>query len=337
MQDPHDRAGLRAITPRTRARRLKWTPLRRHALTALALAAALCLTTACGTARPKPAPNDYSGQAKYSYDKAFDHYESGEYAESLKVFNFVRTKFPYSKYAALSSLRIADTYFAQEQHPSAIEAYRRFIQLHPTHPDVPYAYYKVGISYYQQLPGDWWILPPAYEKDLASTDEALTALKRFLDLYPNSQFAEEIAEKLAIVRQRLADHEFYVATYYLQRDQPRAAAMRLEFLLKTYPGAGFDQDGLFLLGKSYLLLKDVPKAVNIWQRLIDEYPGHALSQQASAYIQTHRLNEAVATPAPQDAPPDPSTVKGKTTEADDTQLPDLDSAPLQLTPPSLGE
>ena len=280
----------------------------------------------CAADRVKPAADDYSGQARYSYEKGLDNYESSEYTEALKTFNFVRTKYPYSKFAALSSLRIADTYFAQEQMPDAIEAYRRFIQLHPTHPDVTYAHYRVGLAYYEQLPGDWFFLPPAYEKDLASTEEALDALDRFLELYPNSQFAEEITEKASTVRLRLADHEFYVATFYIKRGQPRAAARRLEGLILSYPGVGFDQEALFLLGKSYLMLKDVPKAVETWRQLIDQHGSHPLALEAGTYIKKHRLGSA-AHPAP--AIPDP-------VEEPDPELPELPDEPLRLKAPELG-
>ncbi len=300
----------------------------KRTLLLLAIIASLMLTVACATSRPKPAQDDYTGQARYAYDKGFDSYESGEYTEALKTFNFVRTKYPYSEFAALASLRIADTYFAQDQYPNAIEAYRRFIQIHPTHQDVPYAYYRVSVSYYEQLPSDWFLVPPAYEKDLASTEEAMGALKRFLELYPNSQFSEEIAEKLATVRQRLADHEFYVATFYLQREKPRAAAMRLEYLLEAYPGAGFDQEALFLLGKAYVLIKDVPRAVASWNKLIEQYPDHPLARQAVNYIQRFGLDNASVDDAKENVPSNKSP---------EPTLPDVNDESFKLQKPLLGE
>lgn len=265
--------------------RLRALPLTLLASLALALAS---LGAAC-TQRVKPDATDYSGQARYAYEEAMSAFDSSEHLEALKRFNYVRTKFPYSKYAALASLRIGDSYFAQSQMPSAIEAYRRFLQLHPTHPDGPYAEYRIGLAYYEQLPGDWFFMPPAYEKDLASTEEAEVALRTFLKRHPNSEYAEEISEKLGIVRQRLADHEFFVATFYLRRQKPRAAAQRLQYLLERYPGIGFDEEALFLKGKCLLLLKNVPEAVQTWQRLIEQYPKHPLAREAQLYIQAHNL------------------------------------------------
>lgn len=247
--------------------------------------------TGCSS-KPKPAAGDYSGQAKYAYEEGVEAYESSEYIEALKRLNYVRTKFPYSKYAALAALRIADTYFAQGSMPDAIEAYRRFIQLHPTHPDVAYAQYKIGMCYYEQLPGDWFFMPPAYEKDLASTEDARRALKKFLKLHPNSQYAEETQEKLDIVNQRLADHEFFVATFYLKRSEPRAAAMRFQTLLERFPGVGFDEEATFLLGKCFLMLDDVPQAVKTWEGLVEKFPDHPLAGTASDYINEHGLSGA---------------------------------------------
>ncbi len=253
----------------------------------------LVATSVTGCAgRQKVARNDYSGQAQYAYEEALDAYNSSEYLEAFKRLNYVRTKFPYSKYSALASLRIGDTYFAQSQMSEAVEAYRRFTQLHPTHPEVPYAQYRIGLAYYEQLPSDWFFLPPAYEKDLASTADAARALEKFLTDYPESDYTKEINEKLIIVRQRLADHEFFVATFYLEREQPRAAAMRFQSLLDSFSGVGFDEEALFLLGKCYLLLRDVPQAVSTWRSLIEQFPEHPLARQADSYIQSYNLQNS---------------------------------------------
>lgn len=272
------------------------------------------------------APADYSGQAQDAYEKAVGYLESSDYLEAIKELNFVRTKFPYSKYAALAALRIGDAYFNQEQWADAVASYRRFAQLHPTHPELPYAQYRIALSFYEQLPGDWFFLPPSYERELASTEDAERECQRFLELYPNASYAEEVAEKLRLVRQRLADHEFYVASFYLNREQPRAAAARLTALLERYPGLGFDEEALFLLGKSYLLLKDVAQAVGIWERLIAQYPDHALSGEAERYIARYGLASVgggVAAPAaPAASPPTvpvaaPAAVEAEEAEAEE--------------------
>ncbi|MBH24434.1 MAG: outer membrane protein assembly factor BamD [Myxococcales bacterium] len=332
-----DESQARGRGPRARRLLVWWAAL----MMALAGVAAGCAS------RPKPAEGDYAGQAKYAYEEAMDRFESSDYLEALKRFNFVRTKFFYSKYAALASLRIGDVYFDQDKMPEAIEAYRRFVQSHPTHPDVPYARYRSGLAYYEQLPGDWFFMPPAYEKDLASTEEAEKELQRFLELHPNSQYAEDAAEKLKTVRQRLADHEFYVATFYIKREEPRAAARRLNELVNRFPGLGFDQEALFLLGKAYLQLSDVGKAVETWGSLIERFPEHSLALKADSYMRAHGLTQTLeaqrrAEAARLDAQKVSVEALGDGDEAGevDTEaleaLPDPEEIPTRLEMPSLG-
>ena len=88
----------------------------------------------------------------------------------------------------------------------------------------------------------------------------------------------------------VSEHEFFVATFYLKRDKPRAAALRLEGLLERFPSSGYEGRAKFLLGKCFLLMADVPRAVAIWEDLIAKFPNHALSTTAADYIREFRLS-----------------------------------------------
>ena len=161
-------------------------------------------------------------------------------------------------------------------------------------------------------------MPPAYERDLTSTEDAARELSKFIELYPNSQYAEEVSEKLATVRERLADHEFFVATFYLKREEPRAAAMRLQGLLERFPGVGFDEEALFLLGKSYLMLGDVGQAVAVWSELERNHPKKPLAIKVSRS----------PAPTPEAAP------TGTDQASDGDEAPAVsDPAPAATTPP----
>ena len=37
--------------------------------------------------------------------------------------------------------------------------------------------YRIGESYFEQIPSDWWFLPPSAEKDQASTRLAISAYR----------------------------------------------------------------------------------------------------------------------------------------------------------------
>lgn len=256
---------------------------------ALLLAPALAGVTGCATGAD-PQPKTYAGAAEKRYKDADEDLKDGNYLEAIRQFNSVRNKFPYSKYAPLSELRIGDAYFNQEKYASAVEQYRNFIQLHPKHPKVPFAHWRVALAFHKLMPEDWWLLPPAYERDLARTEDAVREMQLFIKRYPDSEYTERARKLLAQERRRLADHELYVAKFYLDRENPRAAAMRLRYLLENYAGLGVDPEALFLLARAYLELGDVEKAKTALGDLIQYHPNTEYAREARDYLAEYNLN-----------------------------------------------
>lgn len=257
------------------------------------LLALLVLCTACATGTS--AKSDYQSQVERAFAQAEQAMERKDYTDAVARYNAIRSRFPYSQYATLAELRLADAYFEEAKFPSAIAQYRNFIKLHPNHPKVPYASFRVAESFNGQLPQDWLLLPPSYERELASARDAEREYEFFLKKFPGSEFEGDARKKLALVKRRLADHEMYVAQFYLKRDNPRGAAMRLTYLLDKYSGVGLDAQALFLLARSYIELKDTGKARTALDDLIENFPDTSLAREAQAYLRRYPLSK---TPSP---------------------------------------
>jgi outer membrane protein assembly factor BamD len=231
----------------------------------------------------------YQAQAQQSFLEGEQALEDDDFIEAQRLYTFVRNRFPYSQYAALADLRLGDVYYRQDKFAAAIEQYRGFIKLHPRHPEIPYAAFQVAMSFYGQMPEDWWFMPPAYEKDLSPVLDARREFEYFLKRYKNSEFEKKARRRLAQIRRRLADHEFYVANFYLEGGNYRAAAMRYRYLLENYSGVGLDDRALFLLARSYLELKDVKAAKRALDDLVEFHPDSSLADDAREYLATYRL------------------------------------------------
>jgi outer membrane protein assembly factor BamD len=235
-------------------------------------------------------PDDaYSAQAQEVWDRAERAFSSNDFLEAIRLYNMVRTQYTYSAYVALADLRIADAYFEQERFATSIEQYRTFIKLYPNHERILYANWRIAHAFYRQVPDDWFFLPPAYERELARARDAERELRLFLRRFPNTEFTEQANRFLLLSRRRLADHELYVATFYLERDNPRAAAMRLTYLLQNYSGLGLDPNALFLLARAYVELKDVDRALIALKDLVETHPQHPLTKKALAWANQHKL------------------------------------------------
>lgn len=217
---------------------------------------------------------DYSVSAQKNYEKGLKELDKKDWVAASKYFAFIKSRFPYSKYAVLAELRLADAEFGAEQYLEAIDSYRLFIKFHPTHEMVAngYASYRIGEAYYKQLPSDFWMFPPSHEKDQSSTEDAGTELKAFLDKYPDSPYRERAKEILQTIGKRLADHEWYVARYYWDRGKPMGTVLRLRRLLERYRGVGYDEEALWLLGRAYAAVDMPDRARLAWTELVQKFP-----------------------------------------------------------------
>ena len=214
-------------------------------------------------------------------------YENQDYSGAIERWNNLRNNYPYSRFAVRADLRIADAYFGKQEWSTAAEQYRSFVKLHPEHPKVPYARFRVGKSVYKKMPKNWFFQPPAYERDLSSTESAVQELQRFLRRFPKSKYAPKARKMLREAKRRLADHEMYVANFYLDRKNARGAMMRLKYLLNNYSGLGLDAKALYLLAVSYLQLGDVKKARTALDDLIEYHPDSKYADKAKQYIDKH--------------------------------------------------
>ena len=228
---------------------------------------------ACG-AKSTTSSVEYSVSAQKNYEKGQTKLDEKDWIAASKYFGFIKSRFPYSKYAVLAELRLADAEFGAEQYLEAIDSYRLFQKFHPTHEMVANGYttFRIGEAYYDQLPSDFWLFPPGFEKDQSSTEDAANELKSFLDKYPESPYREKAKQILVKVGKKLADHEWYVARYYWDRGKPMGTVLRLRRLLEKYRGVGYDVEALWLLGRAYVAVDMPDRARLSWQELVSKFP-----------------------------------------------------------------
>src|SRR5262249_25133221 len=112
---------------------------------------ALLLSAACAKDKldltKPPSAADKSGVG-LGYERALKEKKDQNYVEATSVFEYIKNNFPYSQYAALSELSLADMQFERDEHLAAAAAYTDFVKAHPSHPKADYASFQVGMSYY---------------------------------------------------------------------------------------------------------------------------------------------------------------------------------------------
>lgn len=228
----------------------------------------------------------YSMTAKQNYERGLDELKKENFVEASHYFTYVKQKFPFSKYAGLAELALADTDFSRGNYQQAIDAYKSFARLHPTHEKVEdgYTAFRIAESYVKEMPDDWVILPPSYEKDQSYVRDALRELDSAIAKYPESAYVSPAKAYRRDVVRRLIDHEVYVARFYLDRGHPKAAVLRIESALRHYPDSGQEGELMITLGETNLKLGNAARAKQLFERVVEQYGDSLQIKRAELFL-----------------------------------------------------
>lgn len=253
------------------------------ALAGLLLTAALT-GAGCGGSQQPLGPVTFAPTAKVNFDRGDEALKRKSFDRARRYFKHVRRDFPYSRYASLAELRLADCDFDQGNYAEAAAAYRRFLRLHRTHEKADHASFRRGLSYYKMIPSDWFLVPPSYERDMSATRDALRELRTFLRLYPRSDYVPEATKLVRESLDRLARHEMYVARFYLRRGKYKAAINRTRAIERFYSDSNFVPHAMFVRGETFMHMEDNEAAKETFLQLAARFPNSAEAQQAQDYL-----------------------------------------------------
>ena len=227
---------------------------------------------------------DYSEKAKRDYDAAMDDFDEKNWEAARQKLNEVKRSYGYSRYARLAELRLADADYEQDKFAEATAGYKAFVHDYPNDPEIPYARYRVTMTQYDAVSASI-LLPSLEERDLAYVNDAHASIRAFLNDYPNSEHAPQLAYMQSVVTGLLARHELYVARFYLKRDKYPAAIARIEYSLRSYPGSGLEPEGLVLLAEVYLKTEERLKAKGALELVLSRYPTSPFAVPAKHFLE----------------------------------------------------
>ena len=209
---------------------------------------ALCVVTlgvsGCGS---KDDNNTYVEQpVELLYNRAMDDLSNLEYKAAAKGFEEVDRQHPYSVWATKAQIMAAFTYYESNKYDEAIIALDRFIQLHPGHRDIPYAYYLKALCFYEQISD--------VGRDQRVTQQALDALAEVVKRFPESPYARDARLKVELAIDHLAGKEMSVGRYYQANQQYVGAINRYRVVIERYQTTTHVPEALHRLVESYLSL-----------------------------------------------------------------------------------
>ena len=207
------------------------------------------LITGCGK------KDDIILSEKEMYDRAFHSLNTGRYEEAVNQYEALRSAYPYGRFTTQGNLEVCYAHY-KVHDDGAVPCIIRFLNVHPTHPHIDYAYYLKGLAY---MP----IKPPQFgerffrlqdqftDYDAESAREAYAAFTEVIERFPFSQYAESSREILVDLVNTFARHDLRVAQFYLYRKAYVGAINRARSILERYQTSRHAEEALAVLIYAY--------------------------------------------------------------------------------------
>jgi outer membrane protein assembly factor BamD len=159
--------------------------------------------------------------------EGLDAYQLKKYERATEAFQKLKDRFPYSQYAVLAELKLADSYYLNKDYELAATSYKEFEKMHPTNEVIAYVVFMLGMSYFKQM--------PTIDRDQSKALLAVQEFDRFSKGYPQSEYVTQAKINREEAQKNVVAHEFYIGEFYLKKGDYRAALGRFEGIIKQYP------------------------------------------------------------------------------------------------------
>ncbi|MGD8984169.1 MAG: outer membrane protein assembly factor BamD [Desulfobacteraceae bacterium] len=175
------------------------------------------------------------------------NFERSNYEEATEAFQQLKDRYPYSKYAIMAELKMADGLYEREEFEEAYTAYDDFEKLHPKNESIPYVIYQKGMCNFRQV--------TAIDRDQSFTLKAKEEFDRLVRRFPSNEYANRARKNIRQCFIYLAEYELYVGHFYYKMGKYRTAMNRYTYLIQNYPDMGQYHEALDYINRCKEKLK----------------------------------------------------------------------------------
>ena len=185
-------------------------------------------------------------QVLEAYEEGMEALKSSDVLFAAKKFNEAEMLFPQSEWAPKSALMAAYSYYKQDYYADSVAELNRFLKVYPNHKYLSYAYYLLGVSYYEQIVDE--------KKDSESINNAKKTFLELTSKFPNSEYAIDAQFKLDMINDILAAKEMYIGRYYFDKKKWIAAINRFRTVVDNFDQTIYVEEALHRLVEIYYII-----------------------------------------------------------------------------------
>jgi outer membrane protein assembly factor BamD len=258
-------------------------------LLALATVVSLGLAGCASSGSVPVAPNEAD---KVLLDRGNEALAAKKWITARQYFSKLLEGYPQSQYRADAKLGVGDSYLGENNSASfvyAVNEYREFLAFYPTNLRADYAQYQLGMVHLKQMLGP--------QRDQTETKEAIHEFNVFLERYPNSALLPEAKKRLREAKDRMADGELQVGTFYLHLRAYPSAIPRFRALLESDPEYS-RRDAVYFYLAETLEKSGSPtgktEALPYYERLVKEFETSEFLEEARKRIELLKTQTPIA-------------------------------------------
>jgi outer membrane protein assembly factor BamD len=242
--------------------------------------AAILLTAGCGGRGNKVKDTAFVARdVDTLYMAAKDRLDRGDTKLAAALFDEVERQHPYSPWARRAQLMSAFSYYVARDYTKATQSAQRFLSIHPGNRDAPYAYYLIGLCYYEQISD--------VSRDQKTTKLALDSMNEVVRRFPTTRYASDARLKIDLINDHLAGKEMEIGRFYERSGKWLAASLRFRNVIESYQTTSHTPEALYRLVETNLAIGVPSEAQKAAAVLGQNYPGSEWYQKAFDLMQKH--------------------------------------------------
>ena len=196
----------------------------------------------CGQKKVEVKPledTNIDSQMIKAYNEGLTALDNKDYMLAVKKFGEAEILYPQSIWAPRSALMTAYSYYVYERYFDTIFELERFLKTYPEHNRQNYAYYLLGLAYYEQIVDE--------KKDLEPIINSKKYFQIIIKEYPDSEYAADAEFKLDLIKEILAAKEMYLGRYYIEKEKWIPAINRYKTILENYDDTIYVEEAIHRL------------------------------------------------------------------------------------------
>lgn len=180
-----------------------------------------------------------STDAEFKYQKALEYFNDKQYVKAQTLLDDVAPYYRGTERSEDVLAYLARSYMGQKDYTSAADYYQAYIRNYPKGKYAIEARFQLGHCYYFDSPDA--------RLDQEITRKAIQAFTEFVELYPDSPYAEQAYQEMGEMYDKLAEKEYLSARLYYNLgsylgNNYLSCEIVAKNALKTYPSNKYQEE-----------------------------------------------------------------------------------------------